>query len=68
MLGCFRVQVGGLGSKLEVWEAPLGSILGLHPVAKLKLCFCLYIFRYFQIFVMCFSVYFDDFFDIKLIG
>ena len=44
------------------------SYRALHPVAKLKLCFCLYIFRYFQIFFMCFSVYFDDFFDIKLIG
>ena len=29
MLGCFKVQVGGLGPKLEVWDALMGSILGL---------------------------------------
>ena len=41
--------------------------LYLHPVAKPKLCFCLYVVKYFQVFLICFSIYFDDFFGIKLI-
>ena len=34
MLGCFRDQVAGLGFKLEVWEALLGSISCRVQVAQ----------------------------------
>ena len=36
IFGCYGLQVGGSGSKLEVWEALLGSILGPVGVWEAK--------------------------------